>query len=265
MWTRFEASILEGKHYFTALALSASLLIVLFGIVAGAALAQDDGGDGSGGVNITASDCSQVQVIFINQFLNNDDDDDDDGVVSPSPSPSPTPSPTATATASPSATATASPSATATASPSATATASPSAGALAASEIEQPFSRAELEAAAGTISQQIGDISQEQVLTCLTKTQLGDGDGNGSDDGGDNGGGDTTNGDTTNGVGDTTNGVGDTTGDTTTPEDGVMSGTIPKEKILPDTGGVVVLLPALGLLTLVVSGAAAGLLFVRRR
>ncbi len=109
------------------------------------------------------------------------------------------------------------------------------------------MSRAELEAAAAQISQQIGDVSQEQVLICLTKLQFGDGDG---DDGNDDDG-DTTNGETTNG--------------TTTP-DGVIPDTIPKDKVLPNTGGgVAVLLPALGLLTLVVSGAAASLFFVRRR
>jgi hypothetical protein len=58
----------------------------------------------------------------------------------------------------------------------------------------------------------------------------------------------------------------------TTPKEakeGVISDTIPKgKKVLPDTGGggsMFVSLPALGLLTLIVGGAASGLVLVRRR
>src|SRR5215207_1026605 len=76
MWNRFEASISVGRRSTVVLAASVSIgLIFLIYVLGGPALAQDDGG-GSGGVNIQATDCSQIQIIFINQFLNNNDDDD---------------------------------------------------------------------------------------------------------------------------------------------------------------------------------------------
>src|SRR5215218_3569585 len=75
MWNRFDASILVGRRSTVVLAALASIgLIFLVYVLGEPALAQDDGG-GSGGVNIQATDCSQIQIIFINQFLNNDDDD----------------------------------------------------------------------------------------------------------------------------------------------------------------------------------------------
>jgi hypothetical protein len=65
MQNRFGASNLEGRGYISILAaVAVSLLSVAVGALAGVALAQGEGGD----VNIHASDCSQVQAIFIQQF-----------------------------------------------------------------------------------------------------------------------------------------------------------------------------------------------------
>ena len=56
-----------------------------------------------------------------------------------------------------------------------------------------------------------------------------------------------------------------TTGaDGTTAKDGVIGKTIADKKILPDTGGLSLLLPAAAMLALLINGAAIAL-FVRRR
>jgi hypothetical protein len=51
---------------------------------------------------------------------------------------------------------------------------------------------------------------------------------------------------------------------TTSPPDDIIDGTIPDKKILPDTGGLSLVLPAAAVLVLLINGAAIAL-FVRRR
>src|SRR5215208_5319153 len=150
-------------------------------------------GTTTGSTNLQATDCSQIQAIFINQFLNNE---------------------------------------------------------------ENGMSEEEVEGAAAEIAQQIGNISQNQVLLCLTK--LDDGKTTGGTTGGTTAGstGTTTSGTTTDGT--------TTEGTTTSPKDDVIDDTIPKDKVLPDTGGISFLIPAAAVLALLISGALTGL-FVRRR
>src|SRR5215216_3966592 len=145
-------------------------------------------GTTTAGTNLQATDCSQIQAIFINQFLNNE---------------------------------------------------------------ENGMSEEEVEGAAAEIAQQIGNISQNQVLLCLTK--LDDGKTTGGTTGGTTAGstGTTTSGTTTDGT--------TTEGTTTSPKDDVIDDTIPKDKVLPDTGGISFLIPAAAVLALLISGALTGL------
>nr|MBA3617798.1 hypothetical protein [Rubrobacteraceae bacterium] len=77
MWNRSDDSISVGRRRTIVLAtLVSSGLIFLMYALGGTAFAQDNGG--AGGVNITANNCSQIQIIFINQFIEGDEDDDVD-------------------------------------------------------------------------------------------------------------------------------------------------------------------------------------------
>src|SRR5918993_608086 len=68
MWSRTDGSTLVSRRFTLVFAgLVSSGLIFLMYILGGVAFAQDDGG-GTGGVNIEAGDCNQIQIIFI-QFL----------------------------------------------------------------------------------------------------------------------------------------------------------------------------------------------------
>src|ERR687898_597746 len=69
MWSRTNGSILTGRRLMVVFAgLVSSALIFLMYVLGGAAFAQDDGG-GTAGVNIEGNNCTQIQIIFINQFL----------------------------------------------------------------------------------------------------------------------------------------------------------------------------------------------------
>jgi hypothetical protein len=276
MQDRFGASILEGRGYIVVLAaLGASLLSVVVGALAGVALAQ---GEGGGDVNIDASDCSQVQAIFIQQFLDDDDDDDGDTTT--------TVGTTTVGTTN--------------------ATAASEQFDEAAAEISQQIGISQTQVliclkglvAVGTTTvgttnggtttvgtttvgtttvgtTTVGTTNggdQEKVTLChagtetitvdvsALETHLAHGDSVGTCEQADATTPDQTTGETTATTTDATTTGGD--GISTTPEGEVITATIPKKQ-LPDTGGVAVLAPALALL---ISGAAVvGVLLARRR
>jgi len=131
----------------------------------------------------------------------------------------------------------------------------------------------EVDEAAAEIAQQIEGVSQDQVLICLRK--LDHEETKGGTTGGTTVGttgeatsattGETTTGETTGQTtGESTTTAATSTAETTTsPKEGVISKTIPKGKMLPDTGGISLLIPS-ALLGLLINGALVGL-FVRRR
>src|SRR5215217_5159898 len=74
MWSRSDDSILTVRRQVFVLATLVSIGFMFLVYALGNAASAQDGG-GSGNLNIEANNCSQIQIIFINQYLNNGDHD----------------------------------------------------------------------------------------------------------------------------------------------------------------------------------------------
>src|SRR5215203_1528635 len=200
MWNRSDDSILTVRRHVFVLATLVSIGFVFLVYALGNAASAQDGG-GSGNLNIEANNCSQIQIIFINQYLNNGDDDDGDDPTTTGTTTGTDGTTTGTTTGTTGTTTTTGTTGTTTTTTGTTTTTTGSNGtttttttttgtggmtagdeedltmsaAEAVEEVadENDLSEEEVEDAVAEISQQIGNVTQNQVLLCLTKIDHG--------------------------------------------------------------------------------------------
>src|SRR5215216_3611202 len=200
MWNKSDDSILTVRRQVFVLATLVSIGFVFLVYALGSAAFAQDGG-GSGNLNIEANNCSQIQIIFINQYLNNEDDDDGDDPTTTGTTTGTDGTTTGTTTGTTGTTTTTGTTGTTTTTTGTTTTTTVSNGtttttttttgtggmtagdeedltmsaAEAVEEVadENDLSEEEVEDAVAEISQQIGNVTQNQVLLCLTNIDHG--------------------------------------------------------------------------------------------